>query len=117
MRLTEWPAIHARFHARPREVGLNMAEKPSKPYATYPLYAHAKGSWAKKILGKVYYFGPWDDPQAALEKYLSQRDYLRGGISLPEVKNSIGDLLDSFLAEKRAHLETGDIAPLNFQRV
>lgn len=68
VRLTKLPAIHARFHARPREVGLNMAEKPSKPYATYPLYAHAKGSWAKKILGKVYYFGPWGDPQGALEK-------------------------------------------------
>jgi integrase len=91
-----------------------MAEKPRKPYASYPLYAHAGGVWAKKILGKVHYFGPWSDPQAALEKYLSQRDYLRGGIAPPVVKETVGDLLDSFLSEKRAHLETGDIAPLTF---
>jgi integrase len=108
-------AFHARFHATPREVGLNMTEKPSKPYASYPLYAHAKGSWAKKILGKVYYFGPWSDPNGALESYLAKRDYLRGGFDPPEAKETVGDLVDAFLAEKRAHLETGDIASLTFK--
>jgi integrase len=92
-----------------------MAEKPSKPYASFPLYAHAKGSWAKKILGKVFYFGPWSDPNGALEKYLSQRDYLRGGFNPPDVKETVGDLVDAFLAEKRAHLETGDITSLTFK--
>ena len=56
-----------------------MATKPNKPWADYPLYAHNAGVWAKKIRGKTHYFGPWSDPQAALETYLEQRDFLLAG--------------------------------------
>jgi len=55
-------------------------EKPNKPRAHFPLYAHASGQWAKEIRGKVHYFGQWADHQAALEEYLRQRDSdFRGG--------------------------------------
>ena len=70
-----------------------MRKKPKKPYTSYPLYAHAGGVWAKKILSKVYYFGPWDDPQGALEKYLSQRDFMRGGIEPPGQQIQLGNCL------------------------
>ena len=50
--------------------------KPKKPYPEFPLYAHATGRWAKKIRGRIHYFGPWDDPNGALELYLEERDYL-----------------------------------------
>jgi hypothetical protein len=53
--------------------------RPAKPYPDYPLFAHATGRWAKKIRGKLHYFGPWDDPDGAVKKYLEQKDDLHAG--------------------------------------
>ncbi len=50
--------------------------KPKKPRLDYPLTANGNGQWSKKILGKVYYFGIWANPQAALRNYNRDKDYL-----------------------------------------
>jgi len=59
-----------------------------KPRADFPLFPHQAGYWAKKVRGRLVYFGKVvDDPkgQAALDKWLEQKDDLLAG-RVPRVK-------------------------------
>jgi integrase len=90
--------------------------KPAKPYPDFPLFPHATGRWAKKIRGKLHYFGPWADPEGALNKYLDQRDDLHAGRT-PRVSGdglAVRDLLNRFLTSKRRLLDTQEITPRTF---
>lgn len=90
--------------------------KPAKPYPEFPLYAHAAGVWAKKIRGKVHYFGPWSDPDAALASYNKQKDELHAGRK-PRADNdaaTIKDAVNSFLTQKSARVEDGELSQRTF---
>ena len=50
----------------------------AKPYPEFPLTAHPTGRWCKKVRGPVIFFGKIDDPQAALDKWLKEKDELTG---------------------------------------
>jgi hypothetical protein len=65
------------------------AGKPSKPYSEFPLFPHATRHGAKKIRGKLHYFGPSDNPDAALKKYLAEKDPLHAGRRSREVSAGI----------------------------
>jgi integrase len=94
------------------------AKKPSRPPG-FPLFAHATHRWAKKIRGKLHYFGPWDDPQAALEKWLAEKDDLLAG-RVPRVSTSgvtLADLCNSFLTFKQNLRDSGELAPRTFERL
>jgi hypothetical protein len=90
--------------------------KASKPYPDFPLFPHAAGVWAKKTRGKLHYFGPWDDPDGALRKYLVQKDYLHAGRTPrpdPEAL-TVKNIANSFLNRKQALLDAGELSPHTF---
>jgi integrase len=94
--------------------------KPAKPYPDFPLFAHWNGSvgrWAKKIRGKLYYFGSWDDPDAALAKYLEQKDALHAGRKPREdgADLTVKELCNQFLNAKRALVESGELTNRSWQ--
>jgi len=87
--------------------------RPSKPYPEFPLFAHATGRWAKKIRGRMHYFGRWEDTDGALAKYLEQKDALHAGRKPrndPEAL-TVKDLANTFLIHKRDLLDAGELAP------
>jgi integrase len=93
--------------------------KPAKPFPDFPLYAHKTGRWAKKIRRRVHYFGRWDNPQAALNKYLEQKDDLMAG-RVPRAlldELTIQDLVNEFLASKDSLKDSGEIGTVYFDEL
>lgn len=84
-------------------------DKPSKPYPAYPLYAHTSGRWAKRIRGKIHYFGKWEIGwRAALANYQEVADDLHAG---REPRRTDGITLvyavNAFLTAKKLAVEDG----------
>ena len=77
-----------------------MAQKPEKPRPDFPLFAHNAGVWAKKIRGKIHYFGPWSDPQGAENRYLNEMEYLNAGRKPPRGGLTVDQLLGIFYGDK-----------------
>jgi len=89
------------------------SDKPAKPYPDFPLFPHATKRWAKKIRGRLVYFGKWDDPDGALEKYMAHKDDLHAGRKPREDKEgfTIADLCDHFLNWKDGLVRSGELSP------
>src|SRR5262249_17224794 len=87
--------------------------KPAKPHPDFPLFPHATGYWAKKIRGKMHYFGPWEDPDAALTKYLEQKDALHAGRKPREAQDgfTVKDLSNRLLNVKQLVVDGGELSP------
>src|SRR5438874_545402 len=102
----------SRVHFKPTD----HFDKPNKPYPDFPLFAHDNGCWAKKIRGRLHYFGPWADPDAALAKYLAEKDDLHAGRSpRPDPSaQTVKDLCNSFLNHKRTRVEGGELTELTW---
>jgi len=90
-------------------------QKPEKPSADFPLYAHASKRWAKKIRGRTYYFGRWDDAAGALAEYEAQVSYLKQGLDPPQGDGlTVKSLCNLFLNSKRLRLTRGTIVQRTF---
>src|SRR5215469_13077732 len=87
--------------------------KPAKPSLDFPLFPHAAGVWAKKIRGKLHYFGPWADPDAAQKKYLEQKDDLHAGRKPREDTEglTVKELCNRFLNGKQELVGGGELSP------
>ena len=89
--------------------------KPTtKPYKDFPLRLHATGQWIKKIRQRTVYFGT--DADAALKKYLEQRDDLQAGRT-PRVQGeglTVRDLANRFLTQKKSMVDSGELSPRTF---
>ncbi|MFL5242421.1 MAG: tyrosine-type recombinase/integrase [Gemmataceae bacterium] len=96
---------------------LAVPGKPSKPFPNFPLFPHATRRWAKKIRGKIHYFGHWSDPDAALGKYQEQKEALHAGRKPREASDgtTIKQLCNQFLIAKRALVESGELTNRSWQ--
>jgi integrase len=83
----------------------------------FPLFPHQVGQWAKKVRGELKYFGPLSDPDAALAKWLEEKDdLLAGRAPRPKAEGiQVRDLVNHFLTAKRQLMESGDLASRTFQ--
>jgi len=91
--------------------------KPAKPYAEFPLFPHANQQWAKKIRGELHYFGAWRDPDAALAKYLREKDALHAGRKPREDAEgfTVKMAVNAFLNAKLASQESGELTARTFR--
>jgi hypothetical protein len=92
-------------------------DRPNKPHKDLPLFPSGNGLWAKKILGKLHYFGSWrDDPKGAraMERWLAEKDHLLAG-RVPRGRKTgaaaLRELVNGFLNAKLARRESGELSP------
>lgn len=92
--------------------GAKKATKPGKPRKDFPLFAHGCGQWAKKVCGKMRYFGLWADPIAAETKWERQKLALLEGRNPDEsiAGETVGWLCNTFMDSKQSHHERGELA-------
>jgi hypothetical protein len=89
----------------------------NKPYPAFPLTTHPVGQCCKKIRGKIYYFGPWNDPRAALDSHNRQKDDLHAGQSLQPAPTAatVKDVVNGFLSFKIGKLDNGELTLRTWQ--
>ena len=93
------------------------SEKPKKPYRDFPLTAHRNGQWCKKIRGKIWYFGRWDEPDAALTEYLRIRDDLQAGRQPKRLSDGpdLASVCNAFLTREKTRSDRGEISSRTFR--
>jgi integrase len=90
-------------------------KKPAKPYPDFPLFPHGTRRWAKKIRGKLHFFGPWRDPHGALRRYLTEKDDWEAGRKPQREKPGVTDALTVaqmvflYLDAKKLKVESGEM--------
>ena len=92
-------------------------DRPRKPYPDFPLTWHPAGYWAKRIRGKLHYFGPrWGDWQTALDEYQKVRDDLHAGRTPRQDTEglTVRYLCNHFLTDRNHRLDAGELTERSF---
>jgi hypothetical protein len=86
--------------------------KPARPRPDFPLVLHSAGVWAKKIRGKMHYFGPWSRPDGARKKYDAQRDELHASRKPCEATDgvTVKEAVKEFLYATDILVENGELS-------
>jgi integrase len=84
------------------------------PKTKFPLTLHPTGQYCKKIHGRIIYFGK--DADAALQRYLDEREYLYAGRTPPSSngESTLGVALDEFLSAKFLAKEAGELTQRSY---
>lgn len=85
--------------------------KTDKPRKDFPLFRHQNGQWAKKVRGKLWYFGV--EPNEALDRWVHDKDdLLAGRTPRPYSQDSltVKQLCDLFLESKEAKVASGELS-------
>lgn len=95
--------------------GPHVQGKPDRPENS-PLFWHQTGRWAKKIRGRMVYFGRGAHDEA-LTLYLDQRDALYRGLTPVDTREglSVFSLCGQFLTFKKGMKNDGELSEHTFQ--
>ena len=95
-------------------------QKPSEPFPCFPLAPHSDGQWGKKTRGKIHFFGVWEDPDGALERYHRvAADLHAGRTPRPSTVSCDGvtvkHVRSHYLTDRLRKLEAGEISARWFE--
>ncbi|MCA9198386.1 MAG: tyrosine-type recombinase/integrase [Planctomycetales bacterium] len=102
--------------ASANSTGAAGKSKPKKPHPDFPLFAHANGQWAKKVRGKLRYFGPWNDPNKKIKKKKKQKDDLLAGRE-PRIQAegvTVNDMCNHYLTAREQDVRDRELSPRSF---
>ena len=88
--------------------------KPKKPTKDFPLWPHPNGQWCKKISGRQVYFGSWDDPDGALQRWHERA----AGHTPQETADdglTVKTLADAFLTAKRRRVDSDELSAHSYR--
>jgi integrase len=92
-----------------------VRHQAAKPHGS-PLTVHPSGRFCKKIKGKLHYFGKVSDGhQAAIDRWLAEKDFLLAGRQPPRPGDAaaltLEDLCNSFLGSKKLLADANELSP------
>ncbi|HUO07652.1 MAG TPA: tyrosine-type recombinase/integrase [Phycisphaerae bacterium] len=94
---------------RPAAVLQKLRELGVRP--DFPLFPSGNGLWAKKVRGRLHYFGPHSDPQGALQRW----DDFQNGRTPKTEGLRLHEIVNPFIDQKKRLIQSGEITHRSFQ--